>query len=534
MHTWSSRLAHQEANALSSRSYRWGWSPSKNEDVTDRRLCELWCTVLEARIGGDRHHCHETFLRYVQKAHDDIRWETDRRISWTLGHKKESASGSGIPYSFWRLAGGTGSQFFSVHVNTWSRVAQFRRFVARAELSSFPNLPISLAMAVSWDRRRHHAHWRCSTSITSFSPRRLAEAFNGTDVLYISLSEMHLGPANNDREHLRNWNDCSGSRSVFSIRNRYSVDGFWCFISQQPSFLNLPCAREGRETWVHLSALADEFTHVDFEGKKRGHSGSEVQARLSCGWFFVDHCFEPFLFAPGRDQPKESVRPFSTLFRALKLTILQWLLVDDWWPFLFPKLQDSTWITANTVGCDMAVKVASLHQIWWQLNMKEFHVMEEANMSSLAPWSDLRATLLNTAEEIYTENQYITNPLRVLWRSGVTVRNSICLYLFFLDPYPHLTKQPSRKRLMPYMLCGRPVHCQFHQLVLWWLCARPWTRFAWDSFNPSTRAFLPTAWQTFKQLVSRIMLPFCSELRLEGEMSEIHGPQQDGGTRYCT
>ena len=34
---------------------------------------------LRARVEGERHHCHETILRNVQKAPGDIFWEIDRK-----------------------------------------------------------------------------------------------------------------------------------------------------------------------------------------------------------------------------------------------------------------------------------------------------------------------------------------------------------------------------------------------------------------------------------------------------------------------
>ena len=53
--------------------------PLDNEDESGRKLFEYWSTIFEVRAEGERHHCHETILRYVQKAPDDIRWETDRK-----------------------------------------------------------------------------------------------------------------------------------------------------------------------------------------------------------------------------------------------------------------------------------------------------------------------------------------------------------------------------------------------------------------------------------------------------------------------
>ena len=52
--------------------------PLENEDASGRRLCEYLDTIFEARIEGERHHCHEAILRYVLKAPDDTRWEIDR------------------------------------------------------------------------------------------------------------------------------------------------------------------------------------------------------------------------------------------------------------------------------------------------------------------------------------------------------------------------------------------------------------------------------------------------------------------------
>ena len=55
----------------------------------------------------------KTFLRHVQKAPDDIRWEIDRNeFDELMAAKKESAPGpEGIPNSLHRCAGRLGSQF---------------------------------------------------------------------------------------------------------------------------------------------------------------------------------------------------------------------------------------------------------------------------------------------------------------------------------------------------------------------------------------------------------------------------------------
>ena len=50
----------------------------ENEDESGRRLCGYRGTIFDGRIEVERRHCHETILRYVQKAPDDIRWKIDR------------------------------------------------------------------------------------------------------------------------------------------------------------------------------------------------------------------------------------------------------------------------------------------------------------------------------------------------------------------------------------------------------------------------------------------------------------------------
>ena len=70
-------------------------------------------TIFQARDEGQRHHHFENILRYVQKAPDEIRRETDRNeFDELMATKKESAPGpDGISYSLCRCAGGLGSQF---------------------------------------------------------------------------------------------------------------------------------------------------------------------------------------------------------------------------------------------------------------------------------------------------------------------------------------------------------------------------------------------------------------------------------------
>ena len=72
----------------------------------------IWGTIFQARVEGERHHHHENILRHVQKAPDDIRWVMDKsEFDELMATKKEAAPGpDGIPYSFYRCAGRLGSQ----------------------------------------------------------------------------------------------------------------------------------------------------------------------------------------------------------------------------------------------------------------------------------------------------------------------------------------------------------------------------------------------------------------------------------------
>ena len=85
----------------------------ENEDESERRLCEYWGTIFQAREEGPRHHQHEDILRYVQQAPDDISWTADQaELDDLLALKIDSAPGpDGIPCGAYRCAGGLGSQF---------------------------------------------------------------------------------------------------------------------------------------------------------------------------------------------------------------------------------------------------------------------------------------------------------------------------------------------------------------------------------------------------------------------------------------
>ena len=50
---------------------------NENENESGRRLCEYWCSIFQAHVESERHHCLETILSYVQRAPDSICWEID-------------------------------------------------------------------------------------------------------------------------------------------------------------------------------------------------------------------------------------------------------------------------------------------------------------------------------------------------------------------------------------------------------------------------------------------------------------------------
>ena len=85
--------------------------PLENEDEPGRKFFEYWSTIFQARNEDQRHYYFENILSYVQKAPDDIRWEIDRNeFDELMATRKESAPGPDGAYSFYRCAGGLGSQ----------------------------------------------------------------------------------------------------------------------------------------------------------------------------------------------------------------------------------------------------------------------------------------------------------------------------------------------------------------------------------------------------------------------------------------
>ena len=98
--------------------------------------------VFKARVQGERHHCHETILRYVQKVPDDIRGEIDRNeFDELMATKKGICSRSRMDsiqslHLCWR-------------VGIFLQVVPSFYCVLPVGLSSFPNPPTSTTMVSS-------------------------------------------------------------------------------------------------------------------------------------------------------------------------------------------------------------------------------------------------------------------------------------------------------------------------------------------------------------------------------------------------
>ena len=134
--------------------------PLGNEGESGRSLREYGGTIFQARMEGERHNCHETILRYVQKAPDDIRWEIDRNEFDELMATKKS--------TLWALVGFLKAfkdvweawvlSFSATHANMCLRVPLSLCSLPRAELYLFHN-PLTLTtMEGLSDRRRLYVH----------------------------------------------------------------------------------------------------------------------------------------------------------------------------------------------------------------------------------------------------------------------------------------------------------------------------------------------------------------------------------------
>ena len=105
--------------------------------------------IFQARIEVQRHHLHETILRYDQKAPDDIRWEIDRNeFNEIMAAKRDSAPGPKFRMVSTGVLEASVLSFCTKRTSAWLRVAQFRHCLPRAELCLFPNAPTSVTMAV--------------------------------------------------------------------------------------------------------------------------------------------------------------------------------------------------------------------------------------------------------------------------------------------------------------------------------------------------------------------------------------------------
>ena len=87
--------------------------PLEDEDESGMKLCNCWGKVFELHIQEERHHSHQTILDYVQRAPDDIQWQSDQfEFDEMMATMIEPALGPDeIPKSIFWCAGGLGSQF---------------------------------------------------------------------------------------------------------------------------------------------------------------------------------------------------------------------------------------------------------------------------------------------------------------------------------------------------------------------------------------------------------------------------------------
>ena len=108
----------------------------------------------QARNEDAKHHHYDTFLRYVQKALDDIRWEIDRNeFDELMAIKNESPPVlDEIPESLYGCAGGLGSQFlFHAYIHVPEVVLSSLRYLLKPRLCWLQSPPTSTTMEGSWD-----------------------------------------------------------------------------------------------------------------------------------------------------------------------------------------------------------------------------------------------------------------------------------------------------------------------------------------------------------------------------------------------
>ena len=84
----------------------------EDEHESGMRPCTCWCKIFEARADGERHFCHETLLRYVQKAAGDKQWEIDtHEFDDMMATKKFAPGPEGFSIVSTGERQGLGSQF---------------------------------------------------------------------------------------------------------------------------------------------------------------------------------------------------------------------------------------------------------------------------------------------------------------------------------------------------------------------------------------------------------------------------------------
>ena len=86
--------------------------PLENEEESGVRLCHFGVRSLRHVSKVNSTIVHETSLRYVQTAPDDLQWQIYRHeFDEVIATTKSSPVPDGMPHSLYRCAGGLGSLF---------------------------------------------------------------------------------------------------------------------------------------------------------------------------------------------------------------------------------------------------------------------------------------------------------------------------------------------------------------------------------------------------------------------------------------
>ena len=121
----------------------------ENEHESGMRPCTCWCKIFEAGADGERHFCHETLLRYVQKASGDRQWEIDtHEFDDMMATKKFAPGPEGFSIKSTGERQGWDLSSCLMRVNVCLRVSLFPHTLLRAGPSSSPSFPMLTTMVL--------------------------------------------------------------------------------------------------------------------------------------------------------------------------------------------------------------------------------------------------------------------------------------------------------------------------------------------------------------------------------------------------